>query len=276
MKWHFGMGKWVMMALSAMSASAMAVPITVDQLQLSEEQKIALLRQLGAGNRQAAPVAPPPAAAPGIVFGSPVAFGQFFGEAAAGLGVGTLPPGLGKRTDASLAASAGLGRADLVGLDVGINVVSLTAGFADSGSFSAKLHKLLNSTTAVAVGVESFGTWGLARQRDASGYAVATTIQRLPNGMPVALNLGVGNGRFRDTFQTLEDRHVGVFGGVALLLNQRVSLIADYTGIGWNTAVSFVPVRDLPITASVGLTNIARQDGGTREVAGAVGYRVTF
>lgn len=274
MKWKLSVRKWLMAALSVAALPAMAVPITIDQLQLSEEQKVALLRQLN-GYKQGPAVAPP-AAAPGIVFGSPTGFGQFFGEAAVGIGGGTLPPGQGKRSDGSIALSAGLGRQDTVGLDVGLNIVSLSAGFADSGSLSAKIHKMLNGSTSVALGVESFSQWGLARQRDPSVYGVATTIQRLPNGMPVAFNLGVGNGRFTDGLQTVEDRRVGVFGGVAVLLNERVSLIADYTGIGINTAVSFVPVRRLPITASIGLTNVARQDGATREVSAAVGYRINF
>lgn len=276
MKWYFSMGKWVIAALSAMSASAMAVPITVDQLQLSEEQKVALLRQLNEHRKSASSV-PPPMAAPGIVFGSPLAFGQFFGEAAVGLGGGTLPPGPGKSSDGSLAISGGIGSARTLGLETTLNIVSISAGFGDSGSFSSKLHKLLTPTTAVAVGLESYGSWGLARQRDASLYGVATTIQRIPGlGLPLAFNLGVGNERFRDGRQSLDDNRVGVFGGVALLLNQRVSLIADYTGIGINTAISFVPVRSLPITASLGMINIGRHDGTTREFSAAVGYRLSF
>lgn len=276
MKRDFGVSKWVIAALSMVSASAMAVPITVDQLQLSEEQKVALLRQLNV-MRTAASKAPPPLSAPGIVFGSPLAFGQFFGEAAASLGGGTFPPGQGKRTDGSLAVSAGLGTSQSVGLETTLNIVSINAGFGDSGSFSSKLHKLLTTNTAVAVGAESYGSWGLAKQRDASLYGVITTVQRIPGiSLPIALNLGTGSGRFRDSLQSVADSRLGVFGGFAIIFNDRVSFIADYTGVGMNTAVSFVPVRSQPITASLGMTNIGRHDGATREFAAAVGYRLSF
>jgi len=264
-------------AMCAASLTAHAVPVTIDQLNLSEDQKVALLRQLNAGSEAPAPLL---LAAPGIVFGSPVAFGQFFGEAAVGVGVGSLPAlstsSGGKQTDGSLAVNMGFGKQETVGLELGLNVISLTGGFADSGSFSAKLHKMLNGSTSVAVGVESFGPWGLAKQIDPSVFGVVSKVQQLPNGMPLALNLGLGNGRFRDTRQEVDTSKVGVFGGGALLLNQRVSLIVDYTGVGWNAGVSVVPVTAIPLTAALGWTNVAEQDNSTREFAAALGYRVTF
>lgn len=270
--------KMLGLAVSCLASfAAHAVPVTLDQLNLSEDQKVALLQQLSANGAAPAPLL---LAAPGIVFGSPVGFGQFFGEAALGVGVGSLPPvsssNGGKQTDGSLAISMGFGKQETVGLEIGLNVISLTGGFGDSGSFSAKLHKMLNGSTAVAVGVESFGPWGLAKQIDPSVFGVVSNVQLLPNGMPLALNMGLGNGRFRDTRQTVDSSKVGVFGGGALLLSQRVSVIVDYSGVGWNAGLSFVPVYAIPLTAALGWTNIAEQDDSTREFAAALGYRVTF
>lgn len=254
----------------AMPVTVLAVPITVDQLQLSEEQKIALLRQLQA------PGLATLVAAPGIAFGSPVGFGQFMGELSMGLAGETLPRSSDKSVDGSLGFTAGLGSAKTVGVEVGLNVISLTEGFGDSGSFSAKLHKLIGRSSSISIGSESFGPWGLAKQRDASLYGVVTHIARLPGNMPLAVNLGVGNNRFRDANQAVEDNRVGVFGGLALIVNARTSLIMDYTGVGLNLGVSVVPLPQLPITATLGVINVTEQEGSSAEFSGAVGYRVAF
>lgn len=253
-----------------MPVTVLAVPITVDQLQLSEEQKIALLRQLQA------PGLATLVAAPGIAFGSPVGFGQFLGEMSFGLAGETLPSSSDKSVDGSFGATAGFGTAKTVGVEVGLNVISLTEGFGDSGSFSAKMHKLIGRSSSISIGSEAFGPWGLAKQRDASLYAVVTHIARLPGNMPLAINLGVGNNRFRDANQTVEVSKLGVFGGLALVLNTRTSLIMDYTGVGLNVGVSIVPFMQLPITATLGVVNVTEQENSSAEFSAAVGYRVAF
>lgn len=261
---------WMVAAACMSPLTAFAVPITVDELRLSEEQKIALLRQLQA------PGLATLVAAPGIAFGSPVGFGQYLGEFSLGLAGETLPRKDKEPVDGSLSATVGLGSMNTVGVEVGLNVISLTEGFADSGSFSAKLHKLIGNSSSISIGSEAFGPWGLARQRDASLYGVVTHIARLPGNMPLAINLGVGNNRFRDADQTVDSNKLGVFGGLALVLNQRTSLIMDYTGVGLNLGVSIVPFMQLPITATLGVINVAEQENGSAEFSGAVGYRATF
>lgn len=250
--------------------SAFAVPVTVDQLRLSEEQKIALLRQLQA------PGLATLVAAPGIAFGSPVGYGQFLGEFSLGLAGETLPKNSDNSVDGSFGATFGLGSAKTVGVEVGLNVISLTEGFGDSGSFSAKLHKLIGRSSSISIGSESFGPWGLAKQRDASLYGVVTHIAHLPGNMPLAINLGVGNNRFRDANQAVADNKLGVFGGVALVVNSRASLIADYTGVGLNLGVSFVPMHRLPITATLGVVNVTEQEDSSAEFSAAIGYRAAF
>lgn len=270
MKFKNKLSLFTLITTCFVSFSAFAVPITVDQLRLSEEQKIALLRQLQA------PGLATLVAAPGIAFGSPVGYGQFLGEFSLGLAGETLPKSSDNSVDGSFAATAGLGSAKTVGVEVGLNVISLTEGFGDSGSFSAKLHKLIGSSSSISIGSESFGPWGLAKQRDASLYGVVTHIAHLPGNMPLAINLGVGNNRFRDANQTVADNKLGVFGGVALVLNSRTSLIADYTGVGLNLGVSVVPVQRLPITATLGVVNVTEQEDSSAEFSAAIGYRAAF
>lgn len=271
MKLSSGVCRWVFALVSLVPGALWAVPITVDQLDLSEDQKVALLRQLQA------PSIAKLLSSPAIAFGSPVGFGQTFGEASVGLAGQILPPDNKDPVDGSMGASIGFGSSQKVGVELGLNVISLTEGFGDSGSFSAKMHKLLGNTSAISVGVESFGAWGLAKQRDASVFTAVTHVAHVSGiDMPLAINVGVGNGRFRDELQNVKSSKVGVFGGVALILDPRLSLIADYTGVGLSLGVSVVPMPSLPLTATIGFTNVAEQEDGSAEFAGAVGYRFVF
>ncbi|MES2908714.1 MAG: hypothetical protein V4688_06095 [Pseudomonadota bacterium] len=266
-----GLCRWAFALLAIVPGTLWAVPITVDQLDLSEDQKVALLRQLQA------PGIAKLLSSPAIAFGSPVGFGQVLGEASVGLAGQILPPDNQDSLDGSMGASVGLGSSRVVGVELGVNVISLTEGFGDSGSFSAKMHKLLNNTSAISVGVESFGAWGLAKQRDPSVFAAITHVVNVSGlNMPLAMNIGIGNGRFRDDLQNTENDNVGVFGGFALIVDPRLSLIADYTGVGLSLGVSVVPVATLPFTATLGFSNVTEQENGSAEFAGAIGYRFVF
>lgn len=264
--------KKTLLAMAALTASvsASAVGITVDQMGLTDAQKEAITR-LTNKPAQAALVSP------GVALGSPVAFGMGWGQAAVGVGGQTLPKSAQDDYDGSMSVAMGLGDADnLVGLEVAANIISLRNDFAEDGSFTFKLHKKLDASTAVAIGTEGQLGWGAARRFEESYYGAVTKVVAGPADMPLVVNLGAGNHRFRSTNSTIDSDKIGVFGGFALVPTDQLSFIVDYTGVDLNAGVSVVPVRSLPITVTLGAVAINESQNRSAEFTGAVGYAIRF
>lgn len=258
--------------LAGASGAASAQGLTISDLGLSEAQARALVSALSA-----------PVTSPGIAFGSPVGFGMDWGEFGFGIGGQTLPDTSPDDVDGSASVSFGLGDATrYVGFEGTVNVISLKNSFGDDGAMGAKLHTTLPGRAAFAVGVENIGRWGAAKGGSSSVYAVGTKFFDLApsnasNPMPLAINLGIGDNRFAD----IGDDGAGVFGGLAFMPIQQLSLIADWTGRQLNVGVSMAPFRSIPITATAGVFNATGRNLGTQfgddaEFGGGIGYTVRF
>ena len=215
-------------------------------------------------------------ASPGIAFGSAIGFGANWGTVGVGIGGATLPKTASDDYDGSMGFIAGFGDStNAVGLEATINIISLRESFGDDGNLNLKLHRNLDATTAIAVGVENVAGWGNADDADESVYVVGTKVFDLGGEgkrLPLAVNFGLGNGRFDDPGED----DVTPFGGIALMPHEQWSLIADWAGTGLNLGVSTVPVRSLPLSISVGMVNVTERNDSDSEFAGGLGYSWQF
>jgi hypothetical protein len=254
-------------SLVAAAACGPAIAVGVNEIGLSADQIRSLNAQLTA-----------PAAAPGIAFGSPVAYGADWGELFGGIGGQTVPPGGQHSVDGSLLLGLGVGDSSrTVGLEVSATIISLTGSFGDSGAFNAKVHRSLSGRASIALGVEGLEGWGDASSQDASTYAVYTQAfdlapqsSRLPT--PLVLNVGVGNERFTEPGKG----GVGLFGSVSIHPHRQLSAIVDYTGVDLNAALSIVPLRQYPVVLTAGMINLTNRFGRDSEFAGGLGFLHQF
>jgi len=247
------------------AGSAYAVGPTADLITPPDTQREATFASAGVQPTQTQ-------ASPAVAFGSPIGFGLNSGQLAVGIGGQTTDVSGANHFDGSMGVAAGFGNSrDSLGFEVTANLISLRDNFGQDGSFNAKIHHMLNETTAVAVGAESFGGWGDARDSRISAFAAVTTVVQA--GLPVVLNLGAGTNRFASNNET---NRTGVFGSVAVVPTDRLSFVVDYTGIDTNAAVSVVPFTTLPVTLTLGYVNLQEQEGLSREFAGGLGYLYRF
>lgn len=249
------------------AACAPAHAVGVNEIGLSADQIRSLNAQLTA-----------PAAAPGVAFGSPVAYGADWGQLFGGIGGQTIPPGSQHSVDGSMLLGLGAGDSTrTVGLEASATIISLTDSIGDAGAFNAKLHRAISNRASIAVGVEGVGGWGDASNTDASTYAVYTQAfdlspqsARAPTTMVV--NVGVGNERFVDP----GDNGVGLFGSVSIHPHRQLSAILDYTGLDLNAALSIVPLRQYPVVLTLGMINLTNHLDRDSEFAAGIGYLHQF
>jgi hypothetical protein len=231
-----------------------------------------------------------PAAGPGASLGTPMAYGSSWGTLYAGLG-GTDGVGNIRRTDGSMIVGFGLGNADeAVGLDVAISNYSLQTRFGDNGGINLLAHKRVGETSALAFGIESAYLWGpavaAARNVKATQFVVGSTQFSLPgdalfNPNRLTASLGVGNGHYQSTvFQAntpnVNMNKLGVFGSLGYQFHEQVSLVSSYTGKDVNAGVSFVPLRDVPLTFTLGYVDLLKKNQPKPRFIGTVGISWKF
>lgn len=272
----FSVKSLVVAASLCFTAPAAMAIVTPAELGLSEADILSVLQGSNAAT-----------AAPGISFGSPVAFGLNWGEVGFGLG-GSYDPDdpAGKEFDGSLAVSFGLGDSvEAVGIEIigGINSLESQRGqdsFGSEGSFGAKLHTVLPGRAALALGVENVARFGKdTEQTESSVYVVGTKFfdlapQSAGFKYPMAVNVGFGNGRFLRLSKP-EDQ-ANIFGSLEFLLSPVHSLTMDWTGRDLNVGVSVLPFPQYPFVITVGGINLTHQDGNRAAYAANIGYLVRF
>lgn len=254
---------------AAVLAAALPARAEVDfaQLGLSRAQIVALNAQLTA-----------PAVAPGIAYGSPVAFGAGWGQAYWGLGGQTMPPSDPNDVDGSMTLGMGLfDPVKAVGLDSAVSVISVYEDFAADGNVNFKLHRMVGRTASVAVGVDNLAPWGVIEGTNPSYYGVYTQVFQLAPQTPrtpwtLAVNVGLGNERFVDP----GDDGVGVFGSLAIAPVRRASLIVDWSGRDLNAAFSVVPYHTWPLVITAGFINLTERNNVDTEFAGGLGWLWQF
>jgi hypothetical protein len=239
--------------------------LTAQDLGLTDAELTALVQQASG-----------PAGSPGIAFGSATGFGANWGTLGVGIGGVTLPKTTADDYDGSMGFIAGFGDStDAVGLEVTLNIISLRNNFGEDGNLNLKLHRNLDSATAIAVGVENVAPWGNAKDVDETVYVVGTRIVDLGSeerALPLAVNFGLGNGRFDDPGED----DITPFGSLALVVHPQWSLIADWAGTGLNLGVSVAPFPDFPLSLGAGMVNVTERNNSDSEFAGGIGYSWQF
>ncbi len=219
----------------------------------------------------------PPAASPGVSIMTPSGYGISWGRAGIGLG-------LQERTrftqDADGVVGLGIGFGNplkTVGVSLGITATDLWGNTFQDGTVSMKLHRRLPYNLSVAAGIIGVIRWG-ETDGGRSLYGVVTKRfifapdpSELFNQLHVSV--GVGSGQFRTEDQINTDEGtVGVFGSVALRVNQPISAIAEWTGQDMTVGLSIAPFKNIPLVISPALTDITGSAGdGTRFILG-IGY----
>ncbi|HEY6642194.1 hypothetical protein [Povalibacter sp.] len=213
-----------------------------------------------------------PRVSPGVAFGSPVGFGArggdyFFGVNGAttsgNKADGVEPDFIGDLDiDGSFAAGFGIGNpATAVGVEVAVNVISLTNEFGDSGSAAIKVHRNIGERGALSIGTENDLAWGEAKDYVAkttstkfvsySHYFQLRNSPRNPGGLMVTL--GAGDGRLGEVD---DPKQVTPFVSVGYAWTRQFSTIVDYGGETTNVAVSIVPWRTIPIATVFGWSDL--------------------
>lgn len=183
--------------------------------------------------------------------------------------------------DGTLGMGVALGNArKLVGAELGYTMASFGSNRDfGSGGFNLKLHRRLGEDTAVAVGWNGFVNIGGGNDFQDTIYGVATQVIRLREDVDsafsrVAISGGIGNGQFRTEDDFLNDRDsVNVFGSLAVRVARPVSLITEWTGQDLAIGLSISPFKNIPITITPALRDIAGAGDGARFVLGtAIGF----
>ena len=167
---------------------------------------------------------------------------------------------------------------------VGLELSYTMASFGSNrdfgtGGFNAKLHRMLGKDAAVAFGYNGFLNIGDDNDFQDSIYGVATKIFRMRENLNsafsrVAVSAGLGNGQYR-TVEALEDDkdQVNVFGSLAFRVAEPVSFITEWTGQDLALGLSITPFRNIPITITPALRDVA---GGDDSVHFALGVGLGF
>jgi hypothetical protein len=197
--------------------------------------------------------------------------------------------------DGSIGATVGLGNPDRLGLDVGVNFLSLfggrgdDAGFGERGSFNFKLHRRIRPDLSVAVGVRNTLIWD-GSDSPTRYYAVASKVFSLkPNyrdsfsRLYASLGIerssvGSQNDPFRREAQSVIDEfgRTNVFGSLAVKLAEPVNAFVEWSGEDLNAGVSFVPFRNVPLVVTPAIVDITGKASDDARFNLAVAYLFNF
>ncbi len=224
--------------------------------------------------------------APGNSSSSPSAFGASLGEAFVGASYQNQERG-STLDDGAVVAGFGLGDPnDYVGLELAVTSFStVRSGFGKRGGLSVKLDRVLPHQWGVAVGYEDAATWG-ATDGGQSAYAVVSKVQTLtdnPTGFlgSITMNVGLGNGRFRNfPMTTLPSgqvvfgkprSNIGAFASAGLRLLPSTSFIADWGGQDLTVGLSIAPFPSFPLVLTPAMADVMQRANTTARFILGVG-----
>jgi hypothetical protein len=232
--------------------------------------------------------------APGTNTGTPLAFGPGTGDFFVGGGYQNETRGVKRANgtfadngndDGSISAGFGLGDAnDGIGLTTIITSLStFRSGFGNRTAFSFQAFRHITPTMAVAVGVENaFISGGGKTDGTDSWYGVASKVFQSPSSdmewlKAITVSAGIGNGRYRTVGDVSNgNKTVNVFGSVAALVHEQVSIIGDYTGQDINVGLSIVPFKKFPISVTPALADLTGTASKSPRLIVGVGIGMHF
>jgi hypothetical protein len=142
-----------------------------------------------------------------------------------------------------------------------------------SGGFNFKVHRQLQEGLAVSFGWNGLLNIGSDNDFEDSVYGAFTKIFRTRENIDspfsrIAVSAGLGSGQF------LEDGDgVAAFGSMAVRIAQPISFITEWTGQDLAMGLSIAPFKNIPISFTPAIRDIAGAGDGARFVLGAgVGF----
>ena len=219
--------------------------------------------------------------APGITIANPYGFGGDGGRFFVGASYASDTRFRSLDSDGGMVFGAALGNArEAVGLELSYTMASFgnNRDFG-TGGFNAKVHRKIGSDMSVALGYNGFLNLGDDNDFEDSIYGVATKIFRTRENLNsafsrVAVSVGVGNGQYRTIEAFEEDREqFNVFGSLAFRVAQPVSFVTEWTGQDLAMGLSIAPFKNIPLTITPALRDIA---GGDDSVHFALGVGLGF
>jgi len=171
------------------------------------------------------------------------------------------------RPDGAVYLGLGIGDPDKwVGVQLVLTLPDPIGDVFETGLVTIKIHRSLPERFSVAVGQESFISWGDPVERGASSFVVVTKSFRLRDPEQslfgnMVLTAGLGNGRFLPNNDVITDR--GGFNGpfrpfasLKLGLGSNASLIIDWIRNDYYAGVSFVPFSEVPLILLVAVGDV--------------------
>jgi hypothetical protein len=218
---------------------------------------------------------------PALTFGIPSAFGANWGDFYIGASGATAGKARGGQVDGSISTGFGIGDANkLIGMSFSYNMGSIQ-NFGQTGTFDLQGHRNVYSdgitSVAIAAGWSAFAQYNSGEPViPSSVWGTVTSYSLLQpdnpvNQLPLLLSLGVGGGYYRQ-----DPASTGVFGGVGLQVAPQLGVGLQWSGIGLNLGLSFVPVPTIPLTiVATGADLTDNSPGGTRFIL-SVNYGFNF
>ena len=218
---------------------------------------------------------------PSLTFGIPSAFGANWGDFFIGASGATAGKARSGEVDGSISTGFGIGDADkLIGMSFTYNLGSIK-DFGSNGTFDLEGHRNIYhdgiTSVAIAAGWSAFGQYGNeVGVTPSSVWGTVTSYSLLQpdnpvNQLPLLLSLGVGGGYYRQN-----PASTGVFGGIGLQVAPQLGVGLQWSGVGLNLGLSFVPVPTIPLTiVATGADLTDNSPGGTRFIL-SVNYGFNF
>ncbi len=203
-------------------------------------------------------------AQPGVAASSPVGFGPRQGDIFAGFGYQA--KATNGQQDGALSIGGGfLNPEELVGIEAVLTSLStIRSGFGSRMVGGVKVHKLV-SGWGVGLGVEGLFLNGNDFDTKPSVYLAGTRVLQVRDAATfnsATINLGLGNGRFQSADDFAADKSgIGFFLSSSIRVNEWSSAIVDYTGAQVNLALSFAPLKGLPLVITPSMNDITGEAG---------------
>ena len=202
---------------------------------------------------------------PGVAASSPIGFGPRQGDVFAGLGYQAKT--VNGDDDGALSVGGGfLNPEEMVGIEAVLTSLStVRSGFGSRLVGGVKVHKIV-SGWGLGLGVEGIYLNGNDFDTKPSVYLAGTRVLNVRQGASTfnsaTINLGLGNGRFQSAEDFAADKSgVGFFLSSSIRMNDWSSAILDYTGAQVNLALSFAPLKNLPLVITPSMNDITGEAG---------------
>lgn len=213
-------------------------------------------------------------AQPGIAASSPMGFGPSRGDIFAGIGYQA--KSAAGRQDGSLSVGGGfLNPQEMVGVEVVLTSLStVRSGFGSRMVGGVKVHKVVRDW-GLGLGVEGLYLNGNDFDTEPSIYLAGTRVFRVREASTFnsgSINIGLGNGRFQAAEDfAAGDNGIGFFLSSSINVNSFSSAILDYNSGQINLALSFAPLKNLPLVITPSMNDITGEGGDKARLAVGAG-----